>query len=236
MVWWQILLTIGILAAVSYRATFVFFRAHAARMQMAEEKKFEKLTGNYEKTILVLGDSTGAGVGAEKPEDSIAGRLTAHIGATHVENYATSGAVVADLALQIQKATLNEYDVILIQIGGGDIVFFHNVRKTAQALDIAMMTLPESKLTLLMSAGNVGGAKIFPLVVRPFHTWATHEYHKWFAKVAKRRKATYVNLYLKRKEDIFLDQPDVYFSKDCIHPSSEGYAVWFKKVEEALPT
>jgi lysophospholipase L1-like esterase len=234
MTWWQILLTAGILGAVAYRAALVYLRAHAARVQMAEEQRFERLTGDYTKTMLVLGDSTGAGVGASRPEESIAGRLAAKLGATHVENYAASGSYVTDLRAQILKATLDAYDVILIQIGGGDIVFFHNAERVAKELDLAMMGLPDSKLTLLMSAGNVGGAKIFPLLIRPFHTWLTHEYHRWFRKVAKRRGATYVNLYLPRKVDYFLDEPERYFSEDGIHPSSDGYVLWFNKVEEVL--
>jgi len=234
MEWWEIALILVLLGIVAHRATLVFFRAHAARVQMGEEQPYRKETGDYSKTMLVLGDSTAAGVGASSPEDSIAGRLAAYIGATHVENYARSGAYVEDLKGQIDQATLERYDTILIQIGGGDMVFFHDARKTAQKLDILMMTLPEAGQTLLMSAGNVGGAKIFPMLIRPLHTWTTHVYHRWFQKVAKRRGAIYVNLYLQRKDDLFLDEPERYFSPDGIHPSSEGYALWFEKVRGAL--
>ncbi len=236
MSFWGIVLTLGILGAVAYRATMLFIRARAARTLMADEKPYTKETGDYTKTLLVLGDSTGVGVGADTPEESVAGRLAVHIGATHVENYAVSGAAVEDLKPQIDKATLSRYDMILIQIGGNDILLLHSPKETAKKLDILMMTLPDAGTTLLMSAGNAGGAVIFPLIVRPLHTWLNLGIHAWFKKVAARRNALYVDLYEPRGRDLFLKDPDRYLSKDGLHPSSEGYALWFEKVRVVLST
>lgn len=223
-----------VLGCFAYAGVMLYFRAHAARMMMVDEHPYKNESINYAKTLLVLGDSTGVGVGADKPEDSVAGRLATYIGATHTENYAISGATVADLKPQIEKTTLKSYDFILIQIGANDIIFFRDAKRTAQQLDILMMELPESKQTILISAGNVGGATIFPWVVRPFHTWTNLVFHKWFERVAKRRGVTYVNLYEPRHLDPFLREPERYFSQDGLHPSSEGYGLWFEKVKEAI--
>lgn len=229
-----IIVVLIILGCFAYAGIMLYFRAHAARLMMAEEHPYKNESIDYAKTLLVLGDSTGVGVGADKPEESVAGRLASYIGATHTENYAVSGATVADLKPQIEKVTLKSYDFILIQIGANDIIFFRGAKRTAQQLDIFMMMLPEARQTILMSAGNVGGATIFPFVVRPFHTWANLEFHKWFERVAKRRGATYVNLYEPRHIDPFLREPERYLSKDGLHPSSEGYGLWFEKIKQAL--
>lgn len=231
---WGIIATLAIIIAVAYRASMVYFRARAARIQMSDEHPYKKESVDYTKTMLVLGDSTAVGVGSDTAEDTVAGRLATYIGATHVENYAKSGAAVKDLKSQIDQAVLEKYHTILIQIGGNDIILFHGAKKTAQQLDILMMTLPHAEQIILMSAGNVGGATIFPLIVRPFHTWTNHEFHKWFARVAERRKALYVNLYDKKEFDPFLREPERYFSPDGLHPSSEGYALWFEKIKTAL--
>lgn len=231
---WGIILVLCILSAIAYRATMVYFRASAARQLMGDEHPYTKNTTDYAKTLLVLGDSTGVGVGADTAEETVAGRLSSYIGATHVENYAVSGATVADLGAQLEKATLSAYDTILIQIGGNDIIFFHDAKRTAQRLDIFMMTLPDAKQVILMTAGNVGGATIFPLIVRPFHTWTNKAFHKWFSKVAIRRHAVYVNLYEEPEFDLFLKYPERYLSSDGLHPSSEGYGLWFEKVKETL--
>lgn len=226
----------GILCCFAYAGVMLYFRAHAARMMMGEECPYTHESTDYTKTLLVLGDSTGAGVGADSPQESVAGRLAAYMGATHTENYAVSGAAVSDLKAQIDKASLNCYDTILIQIGGNDIILFHDARSTAQKLDVLMMGLPSARQTILMCAGNVGGATIFPWVVRPFHTWTNLVFHRWFSKVAKRRHALYVNLYEPRNLDPFIQEPERYLSKDGLHPSSEGYAAWFEKIQQALET
>lgn len=223
-----------ILLFVARRAALTYFRARTARIQMEEEAAFRNETGDYRMTLLVLGDSTGMGVGASRPEESVAGRLAAYIGATHVENYARPGAEAADLAAQARQATLHRYDYLLIQAGGNDIILLHGAKETAKKLAIAMLELPEAGKTILMSAGDVGAATIFPLFVRFFHTLASRAFHRWFSKVAKRRGAVYVDLYVPRERSPFVLEPERFLSKDGLHPSSEGYALWFEKLKEAL--
>lgn len=220
--------------AIGYRAAMVYFRAHAARIQIADAVPYEVLSGDFSKTLLVLGDSTAVGVGAAAPEESVAGLVAAHIGATYVENRGETGACVEDLKVQIETAKLRRYDLILVQIGGNDIVLLRSAKRAAQKLDILLMSLPEAGKVILFTAGNVGGATTFPMTVRPFHTWTNLAFHKWFAKVAKRRKMTYVNLYEPASRDLFIKEPERYLSEDGLHPSSEGYALWFEKLRPYL--
>jgi lysophospholipase L1-like esterase len=234
MTWWQMLLAVAVLASVAYRAALIFFRAHAARVQMADEHPYKKESTDYTKTLLVLGDSTAVGVGASRPEDTVPGRLATYLGATHTENYAKSGSFSGELKEQIDQAVLDRYDVVLIMTGANDILFLHGAKETAKQLDVLMMTLPDAGKVILMTAGNVGGATIFPLIVRPLHTWLNQTFHHWFTKVAKRRGALYVNLYQPSLQDPFRKDPDRYLSEDGLHPSSDGYGLWFEKVREVL--
>ena len=96
--------------------------------------------------------------------------------------------------------------------------------------------LPEADQIILMSAGNVGGAKLFPFFVRPFHTNLNIKYHERFEKLAKEseKNIIYINLFKNKEEDVFRKNPERYFSKDGLHPSSEGYAFWFRLLEEKL--
>lgn len=219
---------------IGYRAALTYLRARAARVQIAEAVPYAREGDDHSKALLVLGDSTGVGVGASRPEETLAGLVAAAIGATYVENHAVSGATVDDLAPQIEVARLSRYDTILIQIGANDIIMLRDARRTAMRLDAILMSLPEARRIILLSAGNVGGANIFPFVIRPFHTWTTLAFHRWFAKVAERRGGVYVNLYDKPENDRFITDPDRYFSEDGLHPSSEGYALWFEKVRPHL--
>src|SRR5690349_8444527 len=121
---------IAVLSVITYWGANTFFKAKISSALMQHEEPFRNESYDYRTTLLVLGDSTGAGVGADKPEDSIAGRLAAYIGATYVENYAVAGAMTDELKFQIQKAKLPKYDYILLQIGGNDVLTFHSAKKT----------------------------------------------------------------------------------------------------------
>lgn len=223
-----------ILCVIGSWAANTYFKARISKELMAHEASYANESGDYTKTLLVLGDSTGVGVGAEKPEDTVAGRLASYLGATHVENYAVSGAMTEELTLQIQQAKLDKYDTILMQIGGNDILAFHNAKRTAARLSNIFGTLPKAETIILLTAGNAGGAKIFPPPIRPFHTMTNLAFHKEFARVAHGWRATYVNLYDPFWKDPFLRDPDRYFARDGLHPSSYGYGLWFDKVKATL--
>lgn len=230
----QMLVVIGILALIAYWGANMYFKIRISRELMEHETPCVKESDDTSKTLLVLGDSTGVGVGAEKCEDTVAGRLSAYVDATWVENYAESGAEVSDLKEQIAKAKREHYDYLLIQIGGNDILMFHSAKKTAGELADALAILPRADNVYLMSAGNVGGSTMFPHLIRPVYTALNLRFHTEFSKVAKAFGATYVNLFEPFWKDPFLRDPARYLSLDGLHPSSYGYGLWFDKLKEHI--
>ncbi|MBP9816533.1 MAG: hypothetical protein KBD05_00685 [Candidatus Pacebacteria bacterium] len=230
---WSVFAVVLILGLVTFSASNTFVKARASRQLMANEHPYTKESTDYTKTVLVLGDSTAVGIGADKPEDSVAGRVAAYVEATYVENHAISGTAVEDLPKQINEAKREFYDLILIQVGGNDILSFSDPKKVGPLLTEVLKTLPKAGKVVVFSAGNVGGASIFPHPIRPIHTWLTLEFHKAFAKAVE-GLAIYVNLYEPPGKDLFLKDQDRYLSVDGLHPSSEGYRLWFEKVREVL--
>ena len=230
---WSVFLVVLVLGLVTFSASNTFVKARASRQLMANEHPYKKESTDFTKTILVLGDSTAVGIGADRPEDSVAGRIAEYQNATYVENHAISGTAVEDLPKQIKEAKREFYDLILIQIGGNDILSFNDPKKVGPLLTEVLKTLPKAGKVVLFSAGNVGGASIFPHPIRPIHTWLTLEYHKVFAKAVE-GLAIYVNLYEPPGKDLFLKDQDRYLSVDGLHPSSEGYRLWFEKVRDVL--
>ena len=190
---------------------------------ISEARPFVSPSTDTATTLLVLGDSTAVGVGAKTPEDSVAGRVALYSKATYVENYAVSGATVSDLLSQIKQAKRDHYSLILILIGGNDIIRFHSATKSADTVARALEALPRSDTTLLAGPGNVGGATLFPFFMRPFYTNLNLAYHAQFEMIAKTKGASYVNLYETPSTDPFIKQPKVYLAEDGLHPSSEGY-------------
>lgn len=195
---------------------------------------YERMTGGDAVPMLVLGDSTAVGVGASAPEDTVAGRAAAYLSATSVENYAVSGAVTADLPAQAAHAQLSHYRLILIQIGGNDIIRFHSVADSARTLSSVLESLPAADKVVVISAGDVGGATIFPLFLRPSYTHLNLAYHAAFAAAAANAGATYVNLYDDPGRVKINNDPGTYLAADGLHPSSAGYELWFEAVKPSL--
>ncbi len=230
----EVVIAVLFLAWISWTALGVYMKTKVAAAMMAEAVPYEALTTDYQKTLLILGDSTGVGTGASLKEDTVAARVAGYVGATYVENQAKNGAAVEDLTTQIQRLHLSHYDLILLQIGGNDILAFHDAKKTAKKLDKIMDTFPDAGNIIFLMAGNVGGATLIPYLARPVYSYLSRKFHKEFGKLAKKRGIPYVNLYRRPSDDPFIKDPEKYLSADGLHPSSEGYGEWFEEVKKVL--
>jgi len=221
------------LLLVAYWGVKFFMTVQVSKKIINSTVAFQKV-GEGENTVLVLGDSTAVGIGAEHPEESVAGRVSTFLQADSVENYAVSGAVTADLNEQSKNATRSAYRLILIQIGGNDIIRFNSSENAGQELRAAIRNLPRAEKVVIISAGDVGGATLFPWPVRPFHTRLNKQYHETFARVAQEEGVTYVNFGNSPATKAINQKPEVYLAADGLHPSSEGYRLWFEEIQSSL--
>ncbi|MEJ0054062.1 MAG: GDSL-type esterase/lipase family protein [bacterium] len=229
-----VLLELAVAALLLWGAGSFLYRASISLGLVRAAKPFELGGTNYAKTLLVLGDSTGVGVGAARPEETVAGLLGKGIGATYVENHAVSGAVSKDLKKQMAQTKLGRYDAILLQIGANDIIAWRSAPDTAATLAPLLEELSKrGGRVYWMSAGNVGGATIFPFFLRPFYTALNLKYHSAFAALAQEKGITYVNLYTPPAKDPFAKHPEIYLAKDGLHPSSAGYALFYQRLKES---
>ncbi len=230
------LAAVVLLAAYLIVASIVFYRkVQVSKTLIEKAEPFALSSSDMRVTLLVLGDSTAVGVGADAPQDTVPGLLAQKIGATYVENRAVSGARLKDIPGQIAASSVSSFDTALLMVGGNDIIRFAGSDRTADELSHALDALQEKGgRVYVMSAGNVGSATLFPWFIRPFHTSLNLRYHDVFARVAAAHGATYVNLYSPPEEDPFVKQPETYLAKDGLHPSSEGYALWFSRLLEVV--
>ena len=67
--------------------------------------------------VLFVGDSTGVGVGATRPGDSVAGRLGAAYPEWNIENRSVSGRKTAEILPTLRDLANEQYDTIVIQVG-----------------------------------------------------------------------------------------------------------------------
>ncbi|HRH55508.1 MAG TPA: GDSL-type esterase/lipase family protein [Candidatus Paceibacterota bacterium] len=222
-----------LIAVVLYWGITFYLTVQVSKKIIGSTEPYKKV-GTDERAVLVLGDSTAVGIGAASPEESVAGRVSKYLDATAVENYARSGARTKELPAQSVKAEFSQYRLILIQTGGNDIIRFQSAESAAEELRAAIAALPPAERVVIISAGDVGGATLFPFPVRPFHTKLNKEYHDAFARVAEETGVTYVNFGNAPATEEINKRPDIYLAKDGLHPSSEGYRLWFETIRPSL--
>ncbi len=201
---------------------------------------FERRLSSPEYHFLIIGDSSAVGVGAIPSEGSIAGRLAADFPTADIRNLAVSGSKVTDAIKQLENLPETErYDLILIQIGGNDIVrrtpYVDIERELPKLFSLANA---HSENVVQLTSGNVGTSRLLPFGTRWYFTLRTKAVRKIFMSIAVDQHVHYIDLFRTRAHDPYAQDPKTYYSPDFFHPSAEGYGDWYKFVApivKALP-
>ena len=192
-------------------------------------RSFQQYPADPALRLLVVGDSTAVGTGANAPAASIAGRLGQAHPKLWVANRAQDGARLADVVVQLRE-TPEHFDVVLVQAGGNDVIRLSNMDTLRQTVDdVARAARQKAPLVLLMPAGNVGNSPFFFVPLRGWMTSRSRDLHALMHEAAANHGAVYVNLFKERAEDPFVQDPSLH-ARDGLHPSDAGYGVWFKEL------
>jgi lysophospholipase L1-like esterase len=197
----------------------------------SESRAFEAPLPHATRRLLVIGDSTAVGTGAERPENSTAGRLGRRLPGVEIINLAENGARTGDLIAQLRAAPGKPFDVILIQSGGNDILWFTGLRRlrsaTIQLLEAARQ---RAGLVVMMSTGDVGTAPAFPIPIDSLYSWRTRQVRNLFLELTAGHGVEYVDLYNPDPDNPFRADPQRYYATDGLHPSDAGYRLWFEQL------
>lgn len=187
--------------------------------------------------VLVLGDSTGVGLGANLPDETIPGMLSAEYPQVEITNLAVSGARLEDVRKQVSALAADgaapSYDVILLMVGGNDVLRLTpmaRLRLEANAL-LPELTRLGTKVLWLCSA-NLGLAPVF---MAPWSWWAslrTYRVCMLFERMAAQYEVLFISVFRQRGEEPFSNEPSMYFSLDGVHPSSAAYRVCYEHLRE----
>ena len=194
---------------------------------------YERIVENAPE-ILVLGDSTGYGTGVGDSIDSIAGLIGADYPDYTIKNNSVNGRTIGGL-VPVAKETEGEFELILLQIGGNDILQARPVSEVESELRQIIESLADNTENLvMMSSGNVGGASAFSRNEAVKYTALTREFRQMFIEVASSTDLIYVDLFLEPEDDIMSNNPEKYLAVDGLHPSAEGYSLWYKKLQPVV--
>lgn len=196
---------------------------------------YEQSPENPEQSFIVFGDSSAVGTGASKPQESTAGRLGTDYPNAHITNKAVNGLKSAELVPIIQDHAGERYDLVLIQIGGNDIVRYTNLETVEQSINSVLIEATQlSDNVVLLTAGNVGTAPFFPFGTRWAFTKRTRKVRDIIMTAANTHDVHYVDLFREKEDDPFAQDTEKYYAEDSFHPSSEGYADWYEYIQKTL--
>ncbi len=185
-------------------------------------------------SIFILGDSTGYGTGADKKEESVAGLIGQNYPEYTIKNNSKNGRTIGELVPVVEKIE-GEYKLILLQIGGNDILQSRDVAIVEKELRQIVTNLKSHTENIVMiSSGNIGAATRLTGSNTEKFERQTREFREMFIKVSVDTPLTYVDLFLEPENDPFVSDPKKYFAWDGLHPTSAGYAFWYTKLGPVL--
>jgi lysophospholipase L1-like esterase len=180
-------------------------------------------------TMVWLGDSTGAGVGASSVETALPTEVVRGLErSVRLRVLATSGARVDDvLTKQLPLLPALNPDVVVVGVGGNDVTHL-TPRGMFEGLYDALLdriTSLNPGTVVVMGIGDFGTVPRIPQPLRALTGWRGRRFDDVIRRVADRRGAAYVDLYA-NTGPAFGHDPELFYSDDGFHPSDEGYRIW----------
>jgi lysophospholipase L1-like esterase len=231
--WLLSLLALGVLLEMA-----VFWRGISrARRFAAVASPFERRLSAKGAMVLILGDSTGVGVGATRPEESVAGLFAADYPEADIINVAVSGARVADAITQVRtclEAGLR-FDLALLHIGGVDVVAHTPLHRLADDCDILMRELRRIAARIAwLGPPDLGLAPLFP---RPY-AWVMASRSRAVSRVlsaaAARHDVLFVDFSAPAHVAYFRKRRREHFAVDGFHPNSASYKYGYAAARRML--
>lgn len=183
--------------------------------------------------LAVLGDSAGAGLGADHPDETpgalLATALAARGREVVLEVFAVSGSQSADLEPQVSRTLLTPPHVAVISIGANDVT--HRVAPEQAVADQRAAVERLQAAGVRVVVGSTPDLSAVRPIPQPLRWWAGLRSRAMAAAQQRLEDAgaTVVPLGALLTERFGAD-PQRYFCRDRFHPSPEGY----RAIAEAL--
>lgn len=186
------------------------------------------------RTIVIAGDSTAFGVGA-LPGESTAGRLAAAYPHARVINVAKSGARIGHVPAQLDRAGVARADLVLVHACANDVLEFRSVEKVERDLREAVARARRMSANVILMPGH--NFSVAPFFLRPLSRiimWHALRVHAMVKRVSQELGVLFVDLF-DAPDDPFAREPARYYCPDRLHPSGEGYGIWFAALMTQVP-
>ena len=233
---WALYALLAILLAPAAAVVALYAsRIRFSRRLVAQTRPVQQKPESHRRTIIVAGDSTAFGVGA-LPAESTAGRIAAAFPSARVTNVARSGSRVGHVVDQLDSLDVESADLVLIHASANDVLEFRSVEKFERDLRAALTRAREMSANVVLMPGH--DFSVAPFFLRPL-SWLVARHaarlHPVIKRVAGEMGIVFVDLMGSTHEEPFVLEPRRYYCPDGLHPSGEGYAIWFAALLAQVP-
>jgi lysophospholipase L1-like esterase len=180
--------------------------------------------------LLMLGDSSAAGLGVDETEETVGGRLSELIASTgrqvRLDSVAVSGSRAADLGPQVSRALVRGApDIAVILIGSNDATHFTPLDELERNIGAAVRRLRAAGSAVVVgTCPDLGAARNFAQPLRELVGWAGRRVADSSEQATIDAGGVAVGL-AARTGPVFRADPGT-LSEDRFHPSADGYQLW----------
>ena len=228
---------VALTSGAALRLLWLWKEIGRARALAASGKAFERRVATTGRRVLVLGDSTGVGIGAGRPEESIAGLFAADNPEADIVNVSRSGARVADALEQARECRRLglRFDLALLHIGGNDVLRATPLPKLVEDARLLMVELTAlAQHTLWLGPGDIGIAPLFPAPLSWLMGARTRAAAAVFAACATAAGVAFIDFSSGEHASRFSKRRRHHFATDKLHPSSLSYSYGYEAIRRAL--
>ena len=232
-----LLLTAAMLSGVLFELAAFRRGVERARSLASSAQRFERRVPVRSHSIVVLGDSTGVGVGASLPEESIAGLLAADFPGADIVNVSESGARVSTAIAQAARCIEEgqQFDIALLHVGGNDVVRGTPPDRLSDECETLMLELRRlARRTVWLGPPNVGSIPLFPLPYSWLLAARSRTASRIFSESAARHDADFVDFSAPEHGAHFRRSRRQHFADDRFHPNSSSYRYGYAAARQAM--
>jgi lysophospholipase L1-like esterase len=176
--------------------------------------------------LVVLGDSTGAGVGVTRTEDTVGAALARRLGQlgsrVRLAGVAIGGSGTGDLGPQVSRALLGRPDVAVLLVGADDATRGTPLGAVRQNLADAIDRLRAADVRVVVgTCPDLGAVRAFAQPLRTVVAWRGRRVAAASAAATSSAGGIPVDL-ASATGQVFRADPGT-FSEDRFHPSADGY-------------
>lgn len=214
-----------------FRAGILLYIGHEVGLKAVP---YSQAPANPTAKILIVGDSTAVGTGAQNQNETVAGYLGADYPQAKIDNLAVNGMRGEALLKTLQNTPVQKYDLVLIFTGGGDTLVLRDPAKMEIVLgEIILEAKKRSTKVVLMPPGNVGLAPFIPFFLTSTYSQHTHRVLERFKRVAIAEQVYYVDSYIPLVS-YFQKSARQYYGRDSLHLSAEGHKWWYERLKKVI--